>query len=86
MRPELIVPLLHTSSGKHETTEGSVLTIGSTVRALRNPLFGKIGTVCGLPAEPQQIPTGAVVRVAEVEIDATVHQIPRANLEIVMVS
>lgn len=83
IRPEVVVPLdskkeVHTK--RKEFTEG--LEIGSPVRIIREPYFGKLGKVVALPPELKVIETGAKVRVLEVELEDGVRvTLPRANVE-----
>ena len=56
---------------------------GSTVRVIRSPNFGKIGTVASLPSELSKMESETMVRVAEINIDGENFLIPRANLEMV---
>jgi hypothetical protein len=60
------------------------LDIGSSIRIIREPYFGRLGRVAALPAEPRVVPSGAVVRVLEAELEAGERVIvPRANVEII---
>jgi hypothetical protein len=56
---------------------------GSTVRVIRSPNFGKIGTVVSLPSELNKMESETMVRVAEINIGGENFLIPRANLEMV---
>jgi hypothetical protein len=48
------------------------------------PYFGQIGRVSGLPAELQEVESGARVRVLEVEFDGGERVVvPRANVELI---
>ena len=62
----------------------SVLAIGTTIRAVRQPHFGEVGTVSELPPDPVRVASGAVVRVLKMKLgsgkEAT---IPRSNVEII---
>lgn len=86
MRPEVIIPLTedelaHESEPIH--TAG-LLEIGRPVRIIRDPYFGLIGEVAGLPPEPHVLGSGSKARVLEVKFDSgeTV-TIPRANVELI---
>jgi len=57
------------------------ITIGSTVRVIRAPYFGKIGVVNDLPSELQKMESETLVRVASVKFDNEAYIIPRSNLE-----
>ncbi len=60
------------------------LELGSLVRVIRVPYFGKIGKVVELPAELQQLESETRARVCEVEFeDGTRATVPRANLEMI---
>lgn len=88
MRPEIIVP--HPA---HPHGEGSALAtaidrggakIGDPVRIIREPHFGSIGEVIGLPAELVTIPTESEARVMEIRFaDGRTAVVPRANIEII---
>jgi hypothetical protein len=82
MRPEVIVP--HLDERTHEdATREQELIIGTPIRVIREPYFGRLGQVAGLPHELQQIPSGAMVRVLEANLDGECVVVPRANVEII---
>ncbi|MCS7258717.1 MAG: hypothetical protein NZ601_05090 [candidate division WOR-3 bacterium] len=86
IRPELIVPLEAGAEGFYDSAQifERGLEIGSTVRIIREPLFGRIGKVVALPAELQQIETESKVRILEVELEDGKRVIlPRANVELI---
>ena len=60
-----------------------VLEIGSVVRVIREPCFGRLGRVVELPSELRALDTEAMVRVLVVEYadDGTRGIVPRANVE-----
>ena len=61
-----------------------MLTLGTSVRVIREPYFGKLAQVVGLPIELQPLETEAKVRVLEVELeDGSRVTLPRANVEII---
>ncbi len=65
-------------------SEQTGIQVGDLARIIRDPLFGQIGKVVGLPTDLQEIPTESSVRVLEVSLpDGTVATIPRANVEII---
>ena len=85
IRPEIIIPQTVAST---ETGAGRVeregIQIGDPVRIIRDPLFGKIGAVSGLPSELKMIPTESDVRVLEVRFpDGKTTVVPRANIEVI---
>ena len=82
IRPEIVIPLK--SELKEEKTVAEPnkgISIGSIVRVIRSPFFGKIGEVVSLPTDLQQMESETLVRVAEIKIDDEKLLIPRANLE-----
>lgn len=87
LRPELIVT--HDDEidsadfeKSHESNLG--MDIGSVVRVIREPNFGRIGKVSALPAQLEKIETEAKVRVLEVEFEeGRKVLLPRANVELI---
>lgn len=91
LRPEIIIPKESPSSQRGEergegpgAVERAGIRLGDQVRIIRDPLFGRIGSVAGLPPDLRQIETESHVRVLEVTLsDNTTVVIPRANVEII---
>ena len=84
IRPEIIIPVKNGSDSEEKAKQALGLTEGAAVRLIREPRFGELAEVVSLPAEPEKIPTGAKVRIAEVRLsDGTVMRLPRANLELI---
>ncbi|UCF69904.1 MAG: hypothetical protein JSW49_06805 [candidate division WOR-3 bacterium] len=86
MRPELIVPSSTKSAAKKKAdlSTGTGLENGMKVRIIREPYFGLIGRVVGLPVALSKIDTEAKVRVLDVELeDKRKVTLPRANVEII---
>ena len=86
VRPEIVIPLASetskTASDAEDDTAGGLLEIGSSVRIIREPYFGKLGRVTELPVELQNLETEAQVRVLRVELeDGQQTTLPRANVE-----
>ena len=86
VRPEILIPLVSEAAEAPETQQdGSmegVLEIGSPVRIIREPYFGKLGRITELPVELQNLETEAQVRVLRVELpDGEQTILPRANVE-----
>lgn len=84
MRPEIVIS--RAPSGRAQDTESALgLEIGSLLRVIRQPYFGRIGTVVELPTELQKLDTEAMVRVLTVEFgdDHTRAIVPRANVELI---
>jgi hypothetical protein len=86
MRPEVIVAK---DGGKTHTEEkvffsASGMEIGSSIRAIREPYFGRLGKVVNLPPELRVLETEAKVRVLEVEFENGERAVlPRANVEMI---
>ena len=77
------LPSERTSVADGAASEG--LRVGSPVRAIREPYFGRLGTVAELPPELQCLETEAKVRVLTVRFDDAdeVAVLPRANVEMI---
>lgn len=86
MRPEILIPLTGEELEQEKEpahTDGS-LGVGSPVRIIRDPHFGLIGKVSGLPSEPQVLGSGSKARILEVDLESGSKVIvPRANVEII---
>lgn len=86
MRPEILIPLAAdapaSSDARHDVS--GLLETGRSVRIIRDPWFGLIGEVAGLPHEQQVLGSGSKARVLEVRLDSgeTV-VVPRANVELI---
>lgn len=85
MRPEIVVPLAADAvSGIQSTKQAGAMDIGSPIRCIRAPFFGRIGKVAALPPELQVVDSEAKVRVLEVDFgDGKNHTVPRANVELI---
>ena len=87
MRPEVIVAMDGKPApvtGKASVFSESGLEIGSAIRVIREPNFGRLGRVADLPPELRELETEAKVRVLEVEFDdGTKAVLPRANVEMI---
>lgn len=85
IRPEIIIPQASLSAGSRpDRIEREGIQLGDPVRIIRDPLFGKIGAVSGLPSELRAIPTESEVRVLEVRFpDGTTTVVPRTNIEVI---
>jgi hypothetical protein len=85
MRPEILIPRQGQDVPPPDETSETGLEVGTQLRVIRRPHFGRIGRVVDLPPELQMLESEAKVRVLVVEFDddrsrATV---PRANVEII---
>ena len=88
IRPEVIVPLddnpVGTGAEANGEEEGQ-LAIGTAIRVIREPYFGILGEVTGLPSELTQVDSETMVRVLEAHLqDGRTVIVPRANVEIIV--
>lgn len=84
IRPEVIVPCANGEKMSKNEYMITGLEIGTPVRIIREPHFGLLGKVVGLPVELETIETESKVRVLEVELeDKKRVKLPRANVEII---
>ncbi len=88
MRPEILVPWDEGNEAGADAVAAagsdSRLHVGRPVRIIRDPYFGKIGSVSRLPADPAVLDSGSKARVLDVRFDSgeTV-TVPRANVELI---
>lgn len=86
LRPEIIAPRLEEAGRADSKRDGSQeggLIVGSQIRVIRQPYFGKLGKVTSLPPELVALETEAKVRVLEVDFGAERVMLPRANVEMI---
>ncbi|MFH1654061.1 MAG: hypothetical protein ABIE74_08380 [Pseudomonadota bacterium] len=85
LRPEIIIPVgdMYQEEFKIRNISTNGITVGSSVRIIREPYFGKIGIVTKLPSELVRLESSSMARVCKVEIDHNEVVIPRANIEII---
>jgi len=90
IRPEVIVPLdeLPQPTPSDVAAQGAEdagqLAIGTPIRVIREPYFGILGTVSGLPSELIEVESETMVRVLEASLDDGRRvTVPRANVEII---
>jgi hypothetical protein len=85
MRPEILIPLDVTAGSRVDSGQSTGLEIGSLIRVIREPYFGRIASVVELPAELHALDSEALVRVlvAEFADDRARALIPRANVELI---
>ncbi len=87
IRPELIVPIEHSANDPIPDHAGNELKAGTPIRIIREPYFGRLGEVTGLPAELSEVESGAKVRVLQAKLDdGSEVTVPRANVEIIATS
>jgi len=83
-RPELIVPAATRSAQGESRGHVAGIQIGTPIRIIREPYFGRLGSVTDLPSELQPLETEARVRVLEVELAPGERVVlPRANVEMI---
>jgi len=86
LRPEIIAPRLEEVSRTEAVQEGDPagLEVGAQIRVIRQPYFGRLGKVTGLPPELVALETEAKVRVLEVDFgNGSRTMLPRANVEMI---
>ncbi|NGZ99074.1 MAG: hypothetical protein CV089_23685 [Nitrospira sp. WS110] len=84
IRPEIIVSQTDASAKGTVRTQREGIRLGDPVRIIRDPMFGHIGEVSGLPPELTKIPTESEVRVLEVRLsDGKTVVVPRTNIEVI---
>lgn len=84
IRPEIIAPLDAKPDHVEESAGGQILDIGTNIRVIREPYFGRLGTVTQLPPELVTVESGAVVRTLEAKLnEGEMVVVPRANVEII---
>lgn len=86
IRPEVVVPMtgdtINEKEGEAYKQQG--LDIGSPIRIIRHPYFGKIGKVSDLPSPLQVLESESKARVLGVEFeDGATAIVPRANVELI---
>ena len=82
VRPEIVIPFVSEAEDQHTDVLAGILNIGSPVRVIREPHFGRLGHVTELPIELQKLETEAEVRVLQVEFEnGEKTTLPRANVE-----
>ena len=85
LRPEVLIPESDAGTAPAEQGSGTGLALGSLVRVIRAPYFGRVGQVVELPSELRSLETEAMVRVLIVVFpeDGARVLVPRANVEII---
>jgi hypothetical protein len=85
IRPEVVVPAKsteHVTDIPETPIEG--LKIGSPIRVIRHPHFGRLGKVTDLPSPLAKLESESKARILEVEFDDGKRTIvPRANVEMI---
>jgi hypothetical protein len=86
LRPEIVAPRIADASTARGDGSGehSGLELGSQIRVIREPYFGRLGKVVALPPELVALETEAKVRVLEVDFGSGSRAVlPRANVEMI---
>ncbi|MBS1717267.1 MAG: hypothetical protein JSS72_06010 [Armatimonadetes bacterium] len=84
IRPEVIVPLAEEHRAAHAAGQVFELTIGTPIRVIREPYFGRIGAVTELPPTLVELESGTEVRVLRAKLENQEEvTVPRANVEII---
>jgi hypothetical protein len=86
IRPEVVIPVdEETAAGAGgDDEESGILKIGTRIRAIREPYFGRIGKCVALPVELVKLSSETTVRVLEVDFgDHETVIVPRANVELI---
>lgn len=82
VRPEILI--FSDKIQQQKTADQQMgLEVGATVRLIRHPYFGKMGTVSDLPQKLQALETGSLARVVAVKLhNDEIVTVPRANVEV----
>ena len=86
IRPEVVIPFETSEAINPADAEGEILglDIGSPIRVIRHPYFGKLGKVTGLPSPLHVLESESKARILEVAFDDGEKAIvPRANVEMI---
>ncbi len=85
IRPEIIIPLqFQEEELTIPETRLPILEPGTLIRVIRQPNFGRIAKVTGMPEELTKVESETLVRVLQAEFeDGTRVMLPRANVEVI---
>lgn len=84
IRPEIIAPMESAGGAPPAASGGNELGQGTPIRIIREPYFGRLGTVTELPAQLVEVESGTEVRVLKAKLDSGEEVcVPRANVEII---
>jgi len=86
IRPEIVVPVggAKPPDAAEAASSAAGLGIGSLIRVIREPNFGRLGKVTELPNELMKMESESMVRVLSVEFeDGSQALLPRANVEMI---
>jgi hypothetical protein len=83
IRPEILAPIAADTVSESRAQDVFELKPGAAIRVIREPYFGALGTVTGLPSTLQVLESGTEVRVLTAKLaDGREVTVPRANVEI----
>lgn len=87
IRPEVVIPTdgdVYAEDDRGGYEQGG-MNIGSPLRVIRHPYFGRIGKVVSLPAPLTMLESGSHARVVEIQFDDDNLKaiVPRANVELI---
>jgi hypothetical protein len=83
LRPEIIVPATSGQGSEEDVVAADGIVLGTTVRLVRAPYFGQLGTVVALPPDPCAVASGSLVRILEAELESGARvTVPRSNVEL----
>ena len=85
IRPEVVIPTPGAKVAPDAAAEEvGGLTVGSPIRVIRHPHFGRLGSVTDLPSPLQQLESESKARVLGVRFeDGSEAIVPRANVEMI---
>lgn len=84
IRPEIIAPSDEVRTDAPARDEALELMIGTPIRVIREPYFGRLGSVTELPSQLVVVDSGTEVRVLKAKLDSGDEvTVPRANVEII---
>jgi len=84
IRPELLIPHAGRAVDTSLASQVFELKIGTPVRVIREPYFGRLGSVTELPATLVTLESGTEVRVLRAKLENGEEvTVPRANVEII---
>ena len=87
IRPEIIVPREKPQAASMLADDAFELKPGTNIRVIREPYFGRLGSVTELPAMLVTLESGTEVRVLRAKLDdGREVTVPRANVEIIAMS
>lgn len=87
IRPEVIVPHVASTQIPPTAAEAFELKVGTPIRVIREPYFGRLGTVTDLPTQLMVVESGTEVRVLKAKLENSEEVlVPRANVEIIATS